>query len=279
MQLSTSIRRLLAVILLACACVTLIPQSARAEDEILQAQEETLYYTASYVHYSAGTGSTKIGCMENGTRLTVLGEKGEFYKIDCFDMTGYIAKSQVRQDENGDYVVDCQGGSKETATMQGFTAQQVLDMRSALCSLAVQYIGRPYVLGGNGPWGFDCSGYTKFLYAKLGIDLDRNQNEQLHDGLIVAKEDMQPGDLVFFQGTTGYGAVSSHVGMYIGNGQMIHAGSQGIAIVSLDQAYFVEHYLCSRRIIISDVAQSVTQAPLGLGQSMNSSYWRGGFPN
>ena len=270
-------RRSAALLLVLCAALMLIPLPVLAEDDVLPQEESTQSAIAvSVVHYSAYSGSSSIGYLEDGTRLTVLGEKGDFLKIDCYDMNGYIAKSQVRQDADEEYYVNCQTGSRETRGMTAYSAQDVLRLRGSLCATAMKYRGVPYVLGGSSPWGFDCCGLTQYVYAQEGIPLERNQNEQLHDGIIVAKEDMQPGDLVFLENTNGYGVIASHVGMYIGNGKMIHAGNSGVAVVDLDNAYYASHYLCARRVVLTDLSQSAVPAPLGLSQSINSSYWREG---
>lgn len=275
MQIWKHFQRALALLLVACAFLTVLPQPVCAEElPEEEAQPAQTGIAVSVIHYGPYNGSAAIGCMQDGTRLTVLGESGAFYKVDCFDMKGYIAKSQVRRNGDGQYYVNCQGDSSETRTMRSYSSEEVLRLRSSLCAISLKYQGRPYVHGGTGPWGFDCCGLTQFIYAQEGIALHRNQNDQMYDGVIVAKEDLQPGDLIFFQGTAGYGSISSHVGMYIGNGKLIHAGSHGVMVVNLSDSYFTYHYLCSRRVVLSDLSQSTDQTPLGLGQNLNSSYWR-----
>jgi cell wall-associated NlpC family hydrolase len=86
---------------------------------------------------------------------------------------------------------------------------------------ALDQQGDPYVWGGDGPDSFDCSGLTQYAYAAADISLPHSSNMQSRSGTPVAYSDLRPGDLVFF-----YHPVS-HVGMYIGNGQMVHAGSSG----------------------------------------------------
>jgi cell wall-associated NlpC family hydrolase len=91
--------------------------------------------------------------------------------------------------------------------------------------------GKPYVWGGAGPDSFDCSGLTQYAYAAAGISLPHSSSMQSTLGTPVAYADLQPGDLVFF-----YSPVS-HVGMYIGNGQMVHAGTTGDVVKVIDLAY------------------------------------------
>jgi len=91
--------------------------------------------------------------------------------------------------------------------------------------------GKPYVWGGAGPDSFDCSGLVQYAYAAAGISLPHSSSMQSTIGTPVAYSDLQPGDLVFF-----YSPVS-HVGMYIGNGQMVHASTYGQPVKVIDLAY------------------------------------------
>ena len=96
---------------------------------------------------------------------------------------------------------------------------------------ALAQVGKPYVVAASGPNGFDCSGLTQFAYAAAGVSLPHSSRTQSTMGAAVSRADLQPGDLVFF-----YSPVS-HVGMYIGNGQMVHASVSGrpVAVTSVDK--------------------------------------------
>lgn len=91
----------------------------------------------------------------------------------------------------------------------------------AIVDYATDYLGVPYVWGGNTPAGFDCSGFTKYVFAHFGISLNRRASEQLQQGVPVSTSNLQPGDLVFF------GDPVYHVGIYVGNGCFIHAPETG----------------------------------------------------
>lgn len=84
---------------------------------------------------------------------------------------------------------------------------------------ALKYLGTPYVWGGTTPNGFDCSGFVKYVYSQHGIYLSRTTYTQIYDGIQISSSELQPGDLIFPN--------DGHVGMYIGNGQMIHAPQPG----------------------------------------------------
>lgn len=229
--------------------------------------------TVTLVRRSPYDGATVIGCLEDGTVLTVLNETEYFYEIDCFDMIGYIAKHQVLLDLEGQYYVNCSADSTETKTLPARTSDQALALRGQIRDISLQYQGVPYVWGGSTPSGFDCSGFTQYVFRKAGYSITRTCLYQLADGIIVAREDLECGDLVFFENTTP-GKFASHVGIYIGNGQLIHAGSKGITVVELDSYYFDYHYLCSRRVVLAELPQETLEPTTGITQDINSSYWR-----
>lgn len=112
---------------------------------------------------------------------------------------------------------------------------------------AMQYMGVPYIFGGSTPYGFDCSGYVQYVFAQAGISIPRTADVQFEVGTPVSTEELLPGDLVFFETYT-YGA--SHVGIYVGDGDFIHASSSGgVKISSLGSSYYKTHYIGSRRIV------------------------------
>ncbi len=111
----------------------------------------------------------------------------------------------------------------------------------------MQFIGIPYVYGGSSPsTGFDCSGLTQYVYKHFGYSINRIR--QYTEGVPVNKADLKPGDLVFFN-TQGTGI--SHVGMYIGDGQFIHAPTTGrtVCITRLDSDFYSSRYVCAVRIV------------------------------
>lgn len=237
-------------------------------------EAENKGHLVSYVRLSANSSSTIIGCLEDGTTVTVLETKKKFYKIDCYDMVGYIAKSQVAVNDAGEYVVQAVADSTESTYLPSFSAQEALEMRSELVALAKKYIGVPYVYGGVTTRGFDCSGYTQYVYRKLGITLNRTAASQASNGIIVAREDMQPGDLVIFSNTVGH-RFGTHIGLYLGNGKIIHAGSsRGVCIADLDSNYFDSHFECARRVILTDTSPAATVPSIGSITGGIGSSWR-----
>ncbi len=109
--------------------------------------------------------------------------------------------------------------------------------------IAMQYLGTPYVWGGASPGGFDCSGFVMYVYAQMGVSLPHHAADQYNYGVPVSRDQLEPGDLVFFDGL-------GHVGIYIGNGQFIHAPHTGdvVKISSLDESWYAATYVGARRL-------------------------------
>lgn len=107
--------------------------------------------------------------------------------------------------------------------------------------------GVPYVFGGTTPYGFDCSGFTRYAFARAGIRIPRTADQQLYAGRQIPARALRPGDLIFF---TTYEPGASHCGIYLGNGQFIHAGSStGVTVASAFTGYWGARYYGACRIV------------------------------
>jgi cell wall-associated NlpC family hydrolase len=115
-----------------------------------------------------------------------------------------------------------------------------------LISYAESFMGTPYVWGGDSPGGFDCSGFTQYVFGHFGISLYRTSQSQFLQGVGVSRGDLRPGDLVFF---STYGPGATHVGIYIGSGLMINAEDYGVRIDNINDSYWSPIYIGARRII------------------------------
>jgi cell wall-associated NlpC family hydrolase len=111
-------------------------------------------------------------------------------------------------------------------------------------AIAMQYLGVPYVWGGASPSGFDCSGFVMYVYAQVGVSLPHYTVSQYQLGIPVSSDQLQPGDLVFFNGL-------GHMGIYIGGGQFIHAPHTGdvVKISSLSDSWYAATYVGARRLL------------------------------
>ena len=246
-----------------------LSQKPVVEEEANQTKEVLVSVVRRYANF----GSAVVGRFEDGTQIKILGASGSFYKVDCYDMTAYIAKSQVRQEKDGTCYISCEAGSSETKTMPLYSLQDALTLKSALRARAMTYLGTPYVWGGQSPRGFDCSGYTQYVFGKNSISLHRTVINQLGDGIVIKREDLQCGDLIIFSNTTSRG-FASHVGMYIGDGKMIHSGNGGVAITTLNTPYWNKYYQGARRIILTGLENSVARPTVGIVQNSTTTFWR-----
>ena len=116
---------------------------------------------------------------------------------------------------------------------------------SQVIGVAMQYLGVPYVWGGASPsQGFDCSGLTTYAFAQIGISLPHHAASQYNYGVAVSRDDLQPADLVFFNGL-------GHMGMYIGGGQFIHAPHTGdvVKISSIYDSWYASTWVGARRVL------------------------------
>ncbi len=114
---------------------------------------------------------------------------------------------------------------------------------------AKKFLGTPYVYGGSSPSGFDCSGFTSYVYKQLGYNINRTAHSQLSNGVAVSRSELKPGDLVMFK-KAGSSTVH-HVGIYVGDGMMIHSPQTGdvVKFTSINTGYYNGCYYAARRII------------------------------
>ncbi len=171
------------------------------------------------VRTGAGTSYSRIGTLKIGSIVTVLGKSGDWYKVSTGSLTGYVSAQYI-------------------AILDDLTSSPV---GAAAAAMAVSLLGSRYVYGAAGPTTFDCSGLSYYIYKQLGYTLQRGSSGQYRkSGTFVPLSQAEPGDLIFFfdprfDGSGGT-LPTTHMGIYMGNGQFIHASTTSYR-VQYDNVY------------------------------------------
>ena len=181
--------------------------------------------------------SDLLATMNLGDTAYIIGFNCGWYKVQYNGQTGYIRSDLLALTE----------APKTNSQASVGQAPVVVTLGDQVVSYAYNYMGVPYVWGGTSPNGFDCSGFTQYVFKQMGVTLNRTAAQQLKNGTSVS--DLQPGDLVFFANTYTTSAAASHVGIYVGNNQFIHAANGGVKVTSLDQEYYAARYIGARRVV------------------------------
>jgi len=193
---------------------------------------------------------------DSGDTAYIIGINNQWFKIIYNETIGYIRSDYLdlteipyENQDSSKSPLFFRGGKSTGVTPSAAALSGSSGIRQRIISTAKQYIGVPYVWGGTTPKGFDCSGYVQYVFNIHGISLPRTSKQQWAVGSPISKSNLQPGDLVFFQ-NTGSASGISHLGIYIGDGQFIHASSsKGVMISSLSNSYWQSHYYGARRVL------------------------------
>ena len=219
------------------------------ETKTTTSDNKTMYANVSsvYVRKGPGTEYEDIEGLVLNQAVNVIGEEGDWYKIDMSGTIGYVAKRLLS---------DSQTTTNRSETDRNAEENVVSNVSSStiggqIADFAMEYLNCPYVYGASGPSSFDCSGFTMFVYDNFGVDLSHSATAQSRVGTPIEKSDLEPGDLVFFTDyETGYGI--GHCGIYIGNGNFIHASSGTgycVKITTLLSGSYYNRYETERRIL------------------------------
>lgn len=216
---------------------------------------------------SASTNSDIIDFLDEDDEVTIIGEENEFYKISTKSKKeGYVSKSLVTEKKVtsrslGDSRQSFADIEENTSIVENDNEQvsEKIDEQSTnnsskgeeVIEFAKQYLGYSYVLGCSTPeTGFDCSGFTKYIFGHFGYNLGRVAADQTSVGDVVERENLQIGDLILFydEGKTKIG----HTGIYIGNGEFIHSANpkRGVVTDNLNtNSYYNTRFVTARRIV------------------------------
>ncbi len=238
-----------------------------------QPEENTdLSFTKGYINSSSvnvrkgpSTDTEIVTTLILNTGVTITAQTGDWYKVTYGDYTGYIYKplisetpavtnrgNAVRQPETTEVQAPAEDEEQKTTDSANNEIPTVPSNSAAgdqIVSFARQYLGYRYVYGGTTPsTGFDCSGFIYYIYKSCGYSISRSLSAQASTGTAVSKFELQAGDIVFFNNTSS-GALG-HVGIYIGNGTMIHAANskRGVVTDTINSGYYNTYYYTARRI-------------------------------
>ena len=238
-------------------------QQEEPQQEPAQPQEEvkikTQYVNSATVNLrkEANTSAEIVTTLELNTPVDIYAEENGWSRVKINDKEGYISTallSDTRQETNRSMAPrrdeeESATTSNKNTTQETNTSNNVVSSGkgATVIETAKQYLGYKYVYGGSSPsTGFDCSGFTSYVFKLHGVSLSRTAAGQYSNGTGVEKANLQPGDLLMF-GKSGI----NHVGIYLGGGMMIHAAnpSRGVTTDTINSGYYYNNYVGARRVI------------------------------
>lgn len=206
----------------------------------------TGFITADVINVRSlpSTDSFVVGQFQYGDTVTVTEAKDNWYQITYGVGSAFLCSDYVSVDVEPVFVEEF---SSISSLANGDNSG--LSKGEMLVEYAKKYIGTPYVYGGMSPSGFDCSGFVKFCYAYMGVDINRVAEDQAKNGYEVSINDMKPGDILCFASSIG-GSYIGHSGIYVGNGQFIHSPREGytVEIIPLTYGSYDQRLVNIRRI-------------------------------
>lgn len=234
-------------------------EETKQEEQTAQAEEKTSEETSTKTLYintetanlrkTASTASEVVTTLSLNSAINVISEENGWSKVKVGDKEGYISSSLLsdkRQETSRSMTKFREKTAEESNKTENTSNVASSGNGSSVVATANQYIGSRYIYGGTAPSGFDCSGFTSYVYKRYGVSLSRTAAGQYSNGVAVSKGELQPGDLVMF-GKSGI----NHVGIYIGGGKMIHAAnpSRGVTTDTINSGYYGTNYVGARRIL------------------------------
>ena len=239
-----------------------IEEEAKPEETAYESKTGYIDVSSSAnVRESASTSAKVLTSLTTNAEVTVVGEEGDFYKIQYKDITGYVSKSLV-SDTKVAVTSRSNNGERRATTTTETASQPVQEVAPAasasevsgvggekIANFAKQFIGYSYTYGGTTPsGGFDCSGFAQYVCRECGYSIGRTCSNQLNNGTVVSRDELQVGDLIFFNNTSN-GSVG-HVGIYIGGGSIVHAANsrRGVTTDTITSGYYNNYYMTARRI-------------------------------
>ena len=218
------------------------------------------------VREEASTSSKELDSLSRNDKVEITGEVDGWYQIKLKGKTGYVSAKYISDQKTVE--TTSRGGNtikpdnitpmevqqettknEEQSTSSASTTTTTTTEGTSVVEYAKQYLGCKYVAGGSSPEsGFDCSGFTSYVYKHFGVTLSRSSKDQINNGVAVEKSNLQPGDIVVFNNSSNTSI--GHVGIYIGGNNFIHAANpkEGVVITSLSSSYYQKRYVGARRV-------------------------------
>ena len=194
-----------------------IKQIEQGSDDTEKALEGRVNVDVLFVREGGSSYSDKIDEVSIGQQLEIVSVEDEWIKVVTPQgITGYVYKEYVTLNQ-----------------ISGTDFSYDMTLGEQVVAYGKQFLGNPYVYGGNSlTKGVDCSGFTQQVLKHFGININRSSRTQYNNGVRISRSELKAGDLVFY----GYSGTISHVGIYIGNGKIIHANDSktGIIIGNID---------------------------------------------
>ena len=235
-------KRLVGLVLPLLIAVVALAGPLGTPSAVAQDSSEAMATEQVYVRTGPSTDYPIIGNLEGGDYIWLTGySENGFYELWYGDYVGYAHSDYI---STSGYAAEAAASAPEPEPAPAPSNGQLI------ADYALQFQGYPYIWAGNTPSGFDCSGFTQYVVQNtLGYDISHSTDVQATMGAPVAWGEWQVGDLVFFSGT-GASGYYSHVGIYIGGGNMIHAENPGTGVVisSLYSDYYSSHYAYAVRL-------------------------------
>ena len=215
------------------------------------------------VRKTASKTAKVVGFLDYNDEITIIAEEGEWYKFTEKNVEGYVHKTLITVKEGGN--VSSRGTNEERENEKKeeitFTNTEINNVSNGnetagnkgqeVVNTAKTYLGYKYVVGGKNPeTGFDCSGFTRYIFLQYGYSLGSTAAGQNNLGIEVSRSDLRPGDLILFydEAKTKIG----HTGIYIGSGDFIHSANpqRGVVIDNVNtNSYYNERYIVAKRIV------------------------------
>lgn len=260
-----------------------LPDEQEKDSEVKKEEKSTKTEKTAYIKHDtvnlrekSSTSAKIIAKLKLNDEVTVIEKVNSVWsKVEIDGKTGYIStellsdkKQETKKKEEKQNSTTSRDGEetsrensntvKEEQKSNSVDDAQVDNTTSSrkttgadIVAYAKQYLGYKYVSGGTSPKGFDCSGFTYYVYKHFGYTLSRSSKAQVNNGVEVKKSDLQPGDLLIYKNNSL--TAIGHVGIYIGDNKMIHASEPGVGVIITDinsKAYkYDKRYVTARRII------------------------------